>query len=143
MKGRFSTSGCFHPNMAPTDVLEGMLPVIGCHHPNMTLTTSRGLRPRNYISRYKVYHPSQALIATEKLRSSIYGVPPPTRCLKKILATREMLLIFERQHTGSPNAWVYLVALLKTSVTQRCSLVLIVYKTCRGNCDVPRTKATC
>jgi hypothetical protein len=67
----------------------------------------------------------------------------PTQCLKKILATWEMLLVLKRQYTGSPNTWVYLVALLETLATWRCSLVLTVCKTCRGNCDVLGARATC
>ena len=70
--------------------------------PDVALTTSRGLRPRNHVSRYRVYHPIQALTTARGLRSLMYGVSPPTRYLKKILGTREMLLVLERQHTGSP-----------------------------------------
>jgi hypothetical protein len=53
------------------------------HHPNVALTTSQGLCLENYVSRYRVYQPSQALIAVREQRSLMYGVPPPHSMLEE------------------------------------------------------------
>ena len=124
--------------MAPTDVLEATLPVIGCHHPNVALTTSRGLRLGNYVSRYGANHPNQAFTAARGQRPLMYGVPPPHSMLEEDSCNLRNTLGTRTTTYWLPNTWEYLLALLETSAPEDAHYVLAVRKTYRGDYDVPR-----
>jgi hypothetical protein len=108
------------------------------HHPNAALTTSRGLRPGNYVFRYGMYHSSQALTATRGQRPLIYGVPPPHLMLEEDSRYPRNALGTQTVTDWLPNTWEYLLALLNISAPEDAHYVLIVCRTYKGDCDVPR-----
>jgi len=115
---------------------------VGNQHPEYSgvfTLTWRLRRPGSYASDYWASPPKRDVDNVPRARPRkpcfpIWGVPPklgaysyrgtefldvwcttaPTRYFKKILTTREMLLVLERQHTSSPILWEYLIVMLKT-----------------------------
>ena len=105
---------------------------------NAALIMSQGLCPGNYVSRYGVYHPSQALTATRGECPLMYGVPQLYSMLEEDCCYPRNALGTRTATYWLPNTWEYLVALLNTLAPKDAHYVLTVRRTYRGDCDASR-----
>jgi hypothetical protein len=68
----------------------------------------------------------------------MYGVPSPYSMLEEDSHYSRNALGTQTATYWLPNTWKYLLALLETSTPEDAHCVLIVRRTYKGDCDVPR-----
>jgi hypothetical protein len=68
----------------------------------------------------------------------MYGVPPPHLMLEEDSCYPRNVLGTRMATYWLPNTWEYLSILLRASAPEDAHCVLIVRRTYRGDCDVPR-----